>query len=430
MIANDFTVFDSDSHVVEPSVLWDKYLEPEYRSLGKHALWRYEGRTGAYLKVNGEMFRDQGNPNLPRHALWRPGMDWDAVGALNPKVRHAATEGASDPRARLTDMDAMGVDQALLYPTWFAEGFFLVQDPDVAYALARAYNDWIAAFCKAAPQRLFAAAILPLQNMDFALEELARVAQMPSIRAVFIRPVFVENRYLNHPYYDPLWADLERRSMTAAVHASAGLWNPEWTLHGPFIEKIKDRLVQPIAPGGGGGPFAGGSGGAGQTTTFTAATPLGHPVAPILANWLDNHMFVASTLIGFTVMERYPAMKVVVAHGKASWMQEVLEKMEASTRVIPLLHHYPVSTEPEEMWENGNVMLGFDAEERLILKLPQEFAHKVMWGSRYPHHDTTSAWDAIAKLRDANVPDELITIMIGGNAARQFAVEPFRRSAA
>ena len=56
-------------------------------------------------------------------------------------------------------------------------------------------------------------------------------------------------------------------------------------------------------------------------------------------------MFVASTLIGFTVMERYPAIKVVVAHGKASWMQEVREKMEASTRVIALLHHFPVSTD-------------------------------------------------------------------------------------
>ena len=95
---------------------------------------------------------------------------------------------------------------------------------------------------------------------------------------------------------------------------------------------------------------------------------------------------------------------------------------EASTRVIPLLHHYPVSTEPEEMWEHGNVMLGFDAEERLILKLPQDFAAKVVWGSRYPHHDATSAWDALARLRGANVPEPLIARMMGGNAARQFAI--------
>jgi predicted TIM-barrel fold metal-dependent hydrolase len=203
----------------------------------------------------------------------------------------------------------------------------------------RAYNDWIADFCKTAPQRLFAAAILPTQNMDFALEELARVARMPSIRAVFIRPMFVEDRYLNHPYYDALWAELEQCGITAAVHATPGL-----------------------------------------------------------------------------------SMKVVVAHGKASWMQEVLEKMEASTRVIPLLHHYPVSTEPEEIWRRGNVMLGFDVEERLILKLPQEFADEIVWGSRYPHHDATSAWDALARLRGAHVPETLIARVMGGNAARQFAI--------
>jgi predicted TIM-barrel fold metal-dependent hydrolase len=430
MATKDFAVFDSDSHVVEPAALWEKYLEPEYRTLGKHALWRQEGRTGSYLKVNGEIFRDRGNPNLPRHALWRPGMSWDAIGELDPDTRHPINEGACDPQARLADMDAMGVDQTLLYPTWFAEGFSLVRDPDVAYALARAYNDWIADFCKVSPNRLFAAAILPLQNMDFALEELERVAKIQSFCAVFIRPVFVEDRYLNHPYYDPLWSELERLCITAAVHSTPGLWNPEWTSHGPFFEKVKDRLAQPPVPGGGGGPFAGGSGGAGQSITFIGATPLGHPLAPILAQWLDNHMFVASTLIGFTVMERYPAMKVVVAHGKASWMREVLEKMEASTRVIPLLHHYPVSTEPEEMWEHGNVMLGFDAEERLIQKLPQDFAAKVIWGSRYPHHDATSAWDAIAQLRNANVPDALIARMMGGNAAVQFGIEPIHQTAA
>ena len=422
MTTKSFAVFDADSHVVETPVLWEKYLDPEYRALGKHALWRQEGRTGSYLKINGEIFRDTGNPNLPRHALWRPGMTWDAIGELDPHTRHAMTEGAADPQIRLADMDAMGVDQTLLYPTWFAEGFFLVRDPDVAYALARAYNDWIADFCRAAPQRLFAAAILPLQNMDFALDELQRVAAVPSFRAVFVRPMFVENRYLNHTRYEPLWAELERLGITAAVHPTPGLWNPEWTSHGPFFEKVKERLAQPAVPGGGGGPFAGGA--AASNTTFFPSTPLGHPLAPILAPWLDNHMFVASTLIGFAVMERYPAMKVVVAHGKASWMQEVLEKMEASTRVIPLLHHYPVSTEPEEMWEHGNIMLGFDAEERLIQKLPQDFAAKVVWGSRYPHHDATSAWDALARLREANVPEAMIARMMGQNAAAQFGVEP------
>ena len=105
-------------------------------------------------------------------------------------------------------------------------------------------------------------------------------------------------------------------------------------------------------------------------------------------------------------------------------MQAVLEKMEASTRVIPLLHHYPVSTEPEEMWEHSNVMLGFDAEERLIQKLPHDFAAKIVWGSRYPHHDATSAWDAMAQLRNANVPEALIARMMGQNAADQFGIAP------
>jgi predicted TIM-barrel fold metal-dependent hydrolase len=50
-----------------------------------------------------------------------------------------------------------------------------VEDSDVAYALARAYNDWIADFCNAPPHRHFAAAMVPLQNMDYTLEELRRV---------------------------------------------------------------------------------------------------------------------------------------------------------------------------------------------------------------------------------------------------------------
>ncbi len=422
MATKRIAVFDSDSHVVEPPELWTKYIEPEYRTLGKSALWREEGKFGSYLKVNGKMFRDTMNSNIPRHAIWRPGMTWDKVGQLDPNTRHAMTEGASNPEARLKHMDAMGVDQAFLYPTWFAEGFHLVEDPDVAYALARAYNNWIADFCKAGPDRLFAAAMVPLQNMDYAVEELRRVSKIPCFRGAFIRPMFIEGRYFTHPYYDPLWAELESLGITAAVHPTAGLWNPEWISHGPFFEKVKNRINQrALIATAGGGPAAGG--GTDQTSAFTASPPMGHPIAQILAPWLDNHMFVAAALIGFTVMQRYPKMKVVVAHGKASWMEEVLEKMESSTRTIPLLHYYPVRTDVEEMWEEGHVMLGFDAQERLIRKLPDDFAEKVVWGSRYPHHDTTSAWDAIELLSAARIDEPIMARMLGGNAAEQFGVK-------
>ncbi|HSZ23725.1 MAG TPA: hypothetical protein VK782_11300, partial [Candidatus Sulfotelmatobacter sp.] len=50
-----------------------------------------------------------------------------------------------------------------------------------------------------------------------------------------------------------------------------------------------------------------------------------------------------------------------------------------------------------------------------ILKLSEDFAEKIVWGSRYPHQDTTSAWDAIEKLTEANVAESTMA----RNAGRQ-----------
>ena len=68
MTTKDFAVFDGDSHVVEPPALWEKYLDPEYRTLGKHALWRQEGRTGV---VSEGQRRDLSRPGQPQSAAPR-----------------------------------------------------------------------------------------------------------------------------------------------------------------------------------------------------------------------------------------------------------------------------------------------------------------------------------------------------------------------
>ena len=236
------------------------------------------------------------NPNLPRHAIWRPGMTWNSVGELDASVRHPMNEGAWDPRVRLADIDLMGVDQSSCNRPGLPRDS-IVADPAIAYALSRAYNDWISILLRRSSP-VYAAAMLPLQDMDYTLAELRRVAGVPCFRGAFIRPMFFQGHYFTSPYFDPLWAELERLGLVAAVHPTPGLWNPEWTSHGQFVEKVKNRAGQAPLPAGGGGPFSGGGAGLASTSFFTAFPQLGHPMAPILSCWLDNHMFVASVLIG------------------------------------------------------------------------------------------------------------------------------------
>src|SRR5437879_10258697 len=62
--------------------------------------------------------------------------------------------GGFDPHKRIPDMDLDGIDAAFLYPS---VGLFAgaVHDPDLSGALCRAYNRWLADYCKPYPDRLF-----------------------------------------------------------------------------------------------------------------------------------------------------------------------------------------------------------------------------------------------------------------------------------
>ena len=68
-------------------------------------------------------------------------------------------------------MDLDGIDAAFLYPSM---GLFAgaVHDPALAGALCRAYNRWLADYCKPYPDRLFGVAMLPMQSVEHAIEEM------------------------------------------------------------------------------------------------------------------------------------------------------------------------------------------------------------------------------------------------------------------
>src|SRR5437762_6663941 len=73
-------------------------------------------------------------------------------------------------------MDSEGIDLAVLFPS---VAFYLPEtsDPALTAALCRAYNDWLADYCRAAPSRLFGVAMLPLADIDASIHELERATE-------------------------------------------------------------------------------------------------------------------------------------------------------------------------------------------------------------------------------------------------------------
>src|SRR5919204_1062008 len=78
-----------------------------------------------------------------------------------------------DASTQLADMQPEGIELAILFPT---TGLFIgeVRERGLAVALCRAYNDWIADYCRAAPDKLRGVAMLQTLDTKAAAAELER----------------------------------------------------------------------------------------------------------------------------------------------------------------------------------------------------------------------------------------------------------------
>ena len=134
----------------------------------------------SWCAIAKSVFRDPDKWKYPGET-WHPGLTKKIIGETQPGTKDwdetiGRNKSARDPHARLKDMDASGIDQVMIFPSTFVY-LPLVENADAAYICARAYNDWAYDYCSADKKRLFPAAVLPTQNVDFAIEELRRVAK-------------------------------------------------------------------------------------------------------------------------------------------------------------------------------------------------------------------------------------------------------------
>jgi predicted TIM-barrel fold metal-dependent hydrolase len=225
-------VIDSDGHDVEYLPL----VREELRALaGQAAVDRFELMVqGARLArgLDDAFLRAQGLMRIP----------WWGLPARNTLDRATAMF----PRLLRERMGAIGIDFAVIYPTYGLMA--LSAEPDeVRQAACRAFNRYHAEVFEGLGDRLAPVALIPMHAPEEAIAELDHAVGTLGFKAVLLaghvlRPLPGENlprgaRWLDcfgaeSPHdYDPVWARCEALGVAPSFHSSGMGWGSRNSLH-------------------------------------------------------------------------------------------------------------------------------------------------------------------------------------------------------
>jgi len=168
---NGFQIFDADAHALMTPGMWadlpDQYKLRRPRPI-RVADSTDMGRWNTGWLIEGGMHPHPFGPGA--EAANTPSMVLPEFGA-SPQERAAVvgfpvpvgSSDFSDPEARLQDLERMGIDIQVLFPTTLYAR--MTGDPGFEAALYRSYNRYMAQRCKFNPKRLKWAGLLPLREI-------------------------------------------------------------------------------------------------------------------------------------------------------------------------------------------------------------------------------------------------------------------------
>src|SRR5207245_4516446 len=126
--------------------------------------------------------------------------------------------GGYDPEQHLEDMELDGVAGGVLYPS---QGlfYFKVADTPLMSAIFRAYNEWLADFCRTDPARLKGIAMINLDDVQDAIKELERAARL-GLSGAMITEYPAEDRRYDQPEVEPFWAAAAALDLPLSLHTA------------------------------------------------------------------------------------------------------------------------------------------------------------------------------------------------------------------
>ena len=361
-------VFDTDAHVEESeetfAALAGREERPRIVEGEKRAFWLIEGRT--FPKLAGNGVHTFGSPHAKR-----------AAGQVDPERRaRVESQELSDPKARLADMDAEGIDVSVVFPTMFLV-WPLADDPSLARALCRCYNDWIAARCAASGGRIRWVATVPLPDIEGAVEEVAHAKRLGAAGVMTLGTAGRLN--LGNAVLDPFYAACERERLPVCVHVG-------WSF--PPVSQLYDKVYEAMIT-----PF----------------------VLPIFMGF--------SSIIASGVLERFPSLKVGFFEAGVEWVPYWLDRMERFYRQPPggsKKADLPVRN-PVEYVRQGRLYFSCELDEKRIAMVSEAIGDDcILYSSDLPH--AHRVFDALELFRKRTDVAEATKRKILSNGRRFFSV--------
>jgi predicted TIM-barrel fold metal-dependent hydrolase len=210
-------VIDADTHISEGEAMWammDKAMQPRRPIMLSVPEDTWYGNRNAFWLIDGEIYpKPAGKGSF---ALVTPSAQKVQEGR---KDSTPATREMTDIIGRLADMDKLHTAAQVVYPTLFL--VYNTKDRKLELALCRAYNRFLAKACAQASERIRWVAVLPLQTMSAALDEIHYAKENGAV-GIFFRGI--EGEYtLDNPYLFPVYEEAQRRNLSICVHTGCGV---------------------------------------------------------------------------------------------------------------------------------------------------------------------------------------------------------------
>lgn len=148
-----------------------------------------------------------------------------------------------DPGRLVEDMDRLGIDVSVLSLPTVVSGAQWA-DPQTDLELNRRVNDHIADLVRERPQRFVGSFSLPLQDVELSLRELERCVDELELRVLNLHAA-ADGVYLGNPRFFPLWEAVAARRLVAFVHPHgvSDPWFREYSLWNSVGQSVEETKV-------------------------------------------------------------------------------------------------------------------------------------------------------------------------------------------